>query len=167
SVPLFAISVALTKNDKTILGIVYEVNLDECFYAFEGGGAFLNSKKISVSKVEKLKDSLLATGFPNVNYSRLENYMKHLEFLFGNTHGVRRLGSAATDLAYVACGRYDGFYEYDLSPWDVAAGAFIAEQAGGKVSDFKGGDNFIFGKEIIASNNLIFREFLEITKKYF
>lgn len=167
SVPLFAISVALTKNDKTILGIVYEINLDECFYAFEGGGAFLNSKKISVSKVEKLKDSLLATGFPNVNYSRLENYMKHLEFLFGNTHGVRRLGSAATDLAYVACGRYDGFYEYDLSPWDVAAGAFIAEQAGGKVSDFKGGDNFIFGKEIIASNNLIFREFLEITKKYF
>ncbi|MFA6924151.1 MAG: inositol monophosphatase family protein [Bacteroidales bacterium] len=167
SVPLFAISVALTKNNKTILGVVYEINLDECFYAFEGGGAFLNDNKINVSKVAKLKDSLLATGFPNVNYSHLEKYMKHLEYLFRNTHGVRRLGSAATDLAYVACGRYDGFYEYNLSPWDVAAGAYIVEQAGGKVSDFKGGKNYVYGKEIIATNNFIFEELLDTTTKYF
>ena len=147
SVPLYAISIALMKNDKTILGVVYEPNLDECFYATENNGAFLNNNLIKVSKTEKLKDSLLATGFPNVDYSRLEDYMKHLKHIFENTHGVRRLGSAATDLAYVACGRYDGFYEYNLSPWDVAAGAFIVKQAGGFVTDFNHGENYIFGKK--------------------
>ena len=84
-----------------------------------------------------------------------------------NSHGVRRLGSAATDLVYVACGRFEAFYEYGLSPWDVAAGAFIVQQAGGKVSDFKGEKNYIFGKEITASNNLVFDEFLTSIKQYF
>jgi myo-inositol-1(or 4)-monophosphatase len=87
--------------------------------------------------------------------------MKSLEFFFTQTHGVRRLGSAATDLAYVACGRYDAFYEYDLNAWDVAAGGFLVRQAGGLVGDFRGRNDFIFGREIVASNNSIFKEFQE------
>ncbi len=90
-----------------------------------------------------------------------------LEYFFKHSHGVRRLGSAATDLAYVASGRVDAFYEYSLHPWDVAAGAFIVQQAGGKVSDFSGGNNYLHGKEIIATNNFIYNEFLSLIKNFF
>ena len=93
--------------------------------------------------------------------------MGSLEYLFFNSHGVRRLGSAAIDLAYVACGRYDAFYEYNLNPWDVAAGAIIVLEAGGKVSDFKGGKNFLYGREVIASNKILHNEFQNIIEKYF
>ena len=93
--------------------------------------------------------------------------MGTLEYLFQNSHGVRRIGSAATDLAYVACGRFDSFYEYNLNPWDVAAGALIVKEAGGQVSDFKGGSKYLFGREIIASNNNTHKEFLALINKYF
>jgi myo-inositol-1(or 4)-monophosphatase len=155
-----AVSIALQENNETILGVVYEISNAECFYAIKGKPAFLNGKKIHVSNINKLNDSLLATGFPYYDYNRLLQFMKSLEFLMQNSHGIRRLGSAATDLAYVACGRFEGFYEYGLSPWDVAAGAFIVERAGGKVADFNGKDNYIFGKEIISANSDIFAEFL-------
>lgn len=161
-----AISIALQKNNKTVLGVVYEHALDECFYAWKNGGAFLNNKRIHVSKVNILSESLIATGFPYNDFSRLNPFMKSLEHFMYNTHGVRRLGSAATDLVYVACGRFEAFYEYSLHPWDVAAGALIVEEAGGQVSDFSGGDNYLFGKEIIASNSLINKEFSEAVKKY-
>ena len=92
--------------------------------------------------------------------------MQSLEYLFVHSHGVRRIGSAATDLAYVACGRFDAFYEYSLNPWDVAAGSLIIQQAGGKVTDFKGGNNYIFGGEIIASNSYIQQEFSKIVQNY-
>ena len=160
----FAISIALQQNEKTIAGIVYEINLDECFYAYKNGGAFLNNKAISVSKAKKVKDSLIATGFPYYDYSRIDNFMKSLNYFIQNSHGVRRLGSAATDLVYVACGRLEAFYEYSLSPWDVAAGAFIVQEAGGNVCDFNGTDNWLFGKEIIASNPFVYDEFLDIVK---
>ncbi|OFX24194.1 MAG: inositol monophosphatase [Bacteroidetes bacterium GWA2_31_9] len=163
--PPFAISVALMQNNKTVIGIVYEVMLEECFYAFEGGEAYLNGKQISVSKTEKVTNSLIATGFPYYNYDRIKPFLETLDYFMRNSHGIRRIGSAATDLAYVACGRFDSFYEYSLSPWDVAAGAFIVEKAGGKVSYFSGGSNYIFGKEIIATNSLVFDEFLEILRK--
>lgn len=145
--------------------LYYEVMLEECFYAFEGGEAYLNGKPITVSKTEKVTNSLIATGFPYYNYDRIKPFLETLDYFMRNSHGIRRIGSAATDLVYVACGRFDSFYEYSLSPWDVAAGAFIVEKAGGKVSDFSGGDNYIFGKEIIATNSLIFDEFLEVLKK--
>jgi len=160
-----AISIALQKKNKTILGVVYELAHNECFYAIENEPAYCNGKEIKVSETCKVNNSLIATGFPYYDYQYLSEYMKTLEYFMKHSHGLRRLGSAATDLAYVACGRFDAFYEYGLSPWDVAAGAFIVERAGGKVGDFNGKENFIYGKEIIASNNLIFNELLETIKK--
>jgi myo-inositol-1(or 4)-monophosphatase len=166
-VPCYCISVALMLRESLIMGVVYEINLDECFYAFENGGAFLNGKKISVSETGELKRSLLATGFPYSDYHRMQEYMKVFDHFMYSTHGLRRLGSAAVDLVYVACGRFEGFYEYGLNAWDVAAGAFIVSQAGGKVSDFSGGRNYVFGKEIIATNSGIFEEFLTVVKERF
>ncbi len=166
-IPCYAISIALMRNEELILGVIYEINLDECFYAWEGSKAFLNGKEIHVSKAASLADSLIATGFPYYDYSKMENYMKLFNYFMKHTHGLRRLGSAATDLAYVACGRFDGFYEYSLQPWDVAAGAFIVKQAGGKVKDFNGNNNYIFGKEIVAGNGECFDEFLNTVKEHF
>ncbi|HEY0031123.1 MAG TPA: inositol monophosphatase family protein [Bacteroidia bacterium] len=166
-IPCFAISIALMRNQDLIMGVIYEINLDECFYAWEGSKAYLNGKEITVSKVSRLSDSLLATGFPYYDYGRMDEYMELFKHFMKTTHGLRRLGSAATDLAYVACGRFDGFYEYSLQAWDVAAGAFLVQQAGGKVTDFKGGKNFIFGKEMVAGNSLFFDEFLDAVQKHF
>lgn len=166
-IPCYAISIALMKKNKVIMGVVYEINFDECFYAWEGSDAFMNGNRINVSQAEKLSDSLIATGFPYYDYHLMKEYLDLFSHFMKHTHGLRRLGSAATDLAYVACGRFEGFYEYSLQPWDVAAGAFIVQQAGGKVSDFKGGENYIFGKEIIASNTAVFSEFSDAVKLYF
>jgi myo-inositol-1(or 4)-monophosphatase len=166
-IPCFAISIALMRNQELIMGVIYEINFDECFYAWEGSKAYLNGKEISVSKIDKVSDSLIATGFPYYDYSRLNEYMELFKHFMKNTHGLRRLGSAATDLAYVACGRFEGFYEYCLQPWDVAAGAFIVKQAGGKVTDFKGEENYIFGREIVAGNSTFFPEFLNDVKQFF
>lgn len=161
----YAISIALKENDELVIGVIYEIGLDECFYSWKGGQAFLNDQVINVSTATRVSDSLIATGFPYSNYSRMGAFMESLNYFMKNSHGLRRLGSAATDLAYVACGRLDSFYEYDLKPWDVAAGAFLVEQAGGKVSDFNGGNNYLFGKEIVASNSSIFEEFSDIVKQ--
>jgi myo-inositol-1(or 4)-monophosphatase len=165
--PCFSVSIALMRDKELVMGVIYEINLDECFYAWENSKAFLNGKEISVSKAPTLSDTLLATGFPYYDYGKMEEYLGLLSYFMKNTHGLRRLGSAATDLAYVACGRFDGFYEYCLKPWDVAAGAFLVQQAGGKVTDFKGEDNYIFGKEIVAGNDACFNEFLGKVKEYF
>lgn len=165
--PCYCISIALMKNQKLVMGVIYEINLDECFYAWKDSPAYLNNKEIKVSSIDKLKNSLLATGFPYTNFDRMEPYMEVFDFCMRNSHGLRRLGSAAVDMAYVAAGRFEGFYEYGLNAWDVSAGAFIIERAGGKVSDFSGGENYVFGKEIIATNAAIFNEFLEVVKKKF
>ena len=110
--------------------------------------------EIQVSTNENLQESLMATGFPYFDFEKLARYMELLKNFMPKTHGFRRMGSAAIDLVYVACGRFDGFFEYNLSPWDVAAGALIVQRAGGIVTDFKGSDNFVFGKEILAGNKL-------------
>ncbi len=157
--PPVAVSIALMEDNNVVAGVVYELFLDECFYAWKGSDAFLNGRKIEVSKTAGLNNCLIATGFPYSNFDRMKSFMDSLAFFFTNTHGVRRLGSAATDLAYVACGRYDGFYEYNLNPWDVAAGAFIVQQAGGKNADFKGTADYLFGREIVSANKNSFEEF--------
>ncbi len=162
--PPYAISVGLLADDEIVLGVIYEVALRECFYAWKGSSAYLNGKVIHVSKVDKVNDSLVATGFPYTDFSHLSHFMETVRFFMENSHGLRRLGSAATDIAYVACGRFEAFYEYGLSPWDVAAGILIVKQAGGRVSDFKGGKDYLFGGEIVISNELIFDEFLEDVK---
>lgn len=166
-VPCYAISVALMRDEQLVIGVVYEVNLDECFYAFENGGAYLNGKKITVSEAPDLKHALLATGFPYSDYHRMQPYMQVFDHFMYNTHGLRRLGSAAVDLVYVACGRFEGFYEYGLNAWDVAGGAIIVLEAGGSVSDFSGGSNYVFGKEIIATNKKVYDEFLAVVKEKF
>lgn len=161
--PIYAISLALMQDDKIILGIVNEINRDECFYAIRGEKAFLNEKEIAVSTVRELKHSLLATGFPYYDFDQMQTYLQILNDFMQQTHGLRRMGSAAVDLAYVACGRLEGFFEYNLNAWDVAAGAFIVQQAGGKVTDFKGGNDYIFGREIMAACE-IHEEMLAVIK---
>lgn len=157
-IPLFSISIALQEDGKTVIGVVYEINQDECFYAWKDGNAFLNGNPIHVSSTNSLSDSLIATGFPYYDFSRLKPYLSFFEYLLKNTRGIRRLGSAAVDLAYVACGRFEAFYEYGLHPWDVAAGAFIVVQAGGQLSGFDGSDDVVFGKDILATNTLVHKE---------
>jgi myo-inositol-1(or 4)-monophosphatase len=166
-IPVFSISVALQWKGETIMGIVYEVNQDECFYAWKSGGAYLNSKPISVRKSETLADALIATGFPYYDYDKVPGYLKILEAMMRKTRGIRRLGSAAVDLAYVACGRFDAFFEYSLNPWDVAAGAFIVQEAGGKVTDFKGGNDYLHGREIVATSAAVEQEFFGYIKDAF
>lgn len=157
----YAISIALEDKNEIILGVVYEIGLDECFYTWKGAPAYLNGNEIFVSKAKTVSDSLIAMGFPYSDYSKMSGFMNSLDYFMKNSHGLRRLGSAATDLAYVACGRFEGFYEYGLKPWDVAAGAFLVQQAGGVSCDFSGGNNYIYGQEIVSSNSSIFSEFKE------
>ncbi len=167
SIPVYAVSIALAKDNDIILGVVYEVNRNECFYAWQEGGAWLNETSIHVSSTAEVSNALVATGFPYYDYNRLNEYMELLQHFMHHSRGVRRLGSAAVDLAYVACGRFEGFYEYGLNAWDVAAGAFIVEEAGGVVNDFKGGRNFVFGREIVATGANIHPDFQTLVQKYF
>lgn len=162
----FAISIALSHQGRIILGVVHELSFDEMFYALEGTGAYKNGEKIRVSQAPTIGESIVATGFPYNDFSRLQPYMESLEYFMRNSHGIRRFGSAATDLCYTACGRFEAFYEYSLKPWDVAAGSFIVRQAGGKVADFSGGDQYIFNQEMVAGSHHIFDEFLHHIQRY-
>ena len=165
--PCYAVSVALEIEEEIEIGIVYEVNNDECFYAWKNGGAFLNGQPIQVSKTNCFSNSLIATGFPYHDFRLETPYFKVFHTFMKNTRGIRRFGAAAVDLAYVACGRFDAFYEYGLNVWDVAAGVLIVQEAGGKVFDFRGGNDYLFGGEMIASNNEIVNEVLKIVKEEF
>ncbi|MCF8232257.1 MAG: inositol monophosphatase [Bacteroidales bacterium] len=160
-IPSYSISIALRRKEKTIMGVVYEPNADECFYSWEGHPAYLNEKEIQVSTSETMEDSLIATGFPYEKDETMDSYLKVLKDILMVSHGIRRLGSAAVDLVYVACGRFEAFYEIGLHSWDVAAGAFIVQQAGGKVTDFSSGDNYVFGRQILASNSYIHEQMLK------
>lgn len=162
----YAISVALTKDGEPVVGVVHEAGGNETFTAWLGGGAWLNGKRINVSSADKVADSLIATGLPYNNFSRLDKYMDCLSYFCRVSHGIRRFGSAAVDLSYVACGRFEAFYEYDLKPWDIAAGAIILREAGGKISDFSGKETSLTGSEIAAANRFVFPEFLEIVSKF-
>jgi len=160
ALPIFAISVGLEYQGEIVLGIIESVYLQETFYASKGGGAFKNGTPIQVSDRPKLSDSLLATGFPYYDFDRSPDYLQVLGNFMRKSRGIRRYGAAAIDLAYVACGVFDGFFEYSLHPWDVAAGIILVKEAGGKISDFEGGSNYLEGKEIVASNPLIHQPIL-------
>ena len=152
--PFFAVSMGLADADTTVAGLVYNPVLDEMFTAVRGAGAWLNGQPIRVSTQDQIAASLLATGFPS--RKRHENPNIHFYQYFSlNSHGMRRLGSAALDLCYTACGRFEGFWEFNLQPWDVAAGRLIVTEAGGRVSDMLGQAHHLLSPEILASNGTL------------
>lgn len=161
-----SVSIALREGDEIVLGVVYEVGLDELFYAWKGSAAYLNGQEISVSTSANPADTLIGTGFPYTYFDRIDDYIEAMKELMKTTRGLRRLGSAAVDLAYVACGRFDAFYEHALHAWDVAAGAFIIQQAGGKITDFNGGTDWLFGGEIVAASANFFDSFYTTVHHY-
>lgn len=149
-IPVFSISVALVKEEEAILGIVYEVVGDEMFTAVKSSGAFLNGKKINVSNAEKVEDVVFATGFPYKKEHLTQAHFSTLKNVLENTRGIRRIGSAAVDLCFVACGRFGVYYETSLNPWDVAAGGLIVLEAGGKVSTIQKKNHWLSGESILA-----------------
>jgi myo-inositol-1(or 4)-monophosphatase len=160
--PVFCVSIALECKGETILGVVYDPMRDELFTAERNGGAALNGRPIRVSKTDELMQSLLSTGFPyDIKTSKLTN-LDHWANFAMNAQALRRDGAAALDLCYVACGRYDGFWELNLSPWDTAAGALIVEEAGGRVTDFSGNAFSNYKPQVLASNGLIHDRMMEV-----
>ena len=157
--PVFCISMALEHRGTRVAAVVYDPTRDELFSAEKGGGAYLNESRVKVSTIDRLAESLVATGFPS--YKRHKNpniYFYHQITL--RSHGVRRAGSAALDLCSVAAGRFDGFWEFNLNPWDTAGGVLILEEAGGRVTDFSGGPFQIDSRQTLASNGRIHEELL-------
>ncbi len=163
--PPFAVSIGLMERDEIVLGVVYEITRDECFYAWKGSNAMLNGKDIRVSEASTTEEALIVTGFPYGEIKHTDEFVETIKYFMANSHGIRRTGSAATDLSYVAAGRFEAFWEIGLSPWDVAAGSIILRQAGGNVTDFRGNNNFLFSGEIVATNSNYFIEFQSIIKK--
>ncbi len=166
-IPLFAVSVGILEDNQPIAGVIYDAVHKEMFTAEKGGGAFLNKRKIEVTKVGRLANALMATGIPFRARDRFDEYLASFKTISLGSAGMRRGGSAALDLAYVACGRYDGFWEMDLSPWDIAAGAVLLEEAGGKISDLWGTKDYFKNGDTLASNALIHHELKEITSRIF
>ena len=160
--PWFCTSLALEVEGEIVLGIVYNPVLKECFSAIKEKGAFLNQKPIRVSQTKELGKALLATGFPYDIQQNPEPVMTRFRNMIMHARGVRRAGSAALDLCYIACGRFDGFWEERLHPWDTAAGMLIVQEAGGRVSDFSNNFYSIYGKEILATNGFLHRDMLKI-----
>jgi myo-inositol-1(or 4)-monophosphatase len=152
--PVFCVSMGLDYRGSRIAGVIYDPTRDELFAAEQGSGAYLNQQRIHVSKTAKLSECLLGTGFPSHKRHQNPNIFFYHQLTL-HTHGVRRAGSAALDLCCVACGRYDGFWEFNLNPWDTAAGVLIVQEAGGMVTDFKGGPFQLHSRETMASNGLV------------
>lgn len=159
--PHFAVSIGLKQRGRLFLGVIYDPLRDEMFAAARGEGATLNNRKIRVSSRLSLDNALLATGVPFRSNQNLELYLETLRVLIPGTAGVRRFGSAALDLAWVACGRYDGFWELGLQEWDLAAGALIIQEAGGLVGDLQGGSEHLVHGNLLAANPKVFKEMLQ------
>lgn len=162
SIPICCVSIAVKHKNELLLGVVYNPILNELFFAEKGKGAFLNDKPISVSEKSEFKKACLVTGFPYKWPKTYEHPIKVFERFIMEGLPVRRLGSAAIDLCWVACGRFDGFWEYNLNPWDIAAGYLIVLEAGGKVSNFDGDPYSVFDKETLATNGLIHKDMLSV-----
>ncbi len=168
--PVYCVSVALVDGDDPIVAVVYDPNRDECFTATKGGGAALNGRTMRCSDCGALQHALIATGFPHWDFTRMPDYLKALTSFAKGTRGLRRMGSAAIDLAYVACGRFDAFFEYSLQPWDIAAGLLLVTEAGGNVSDFNGGTDpgvLLSGKETYAAAPGITSEGISVIRDAF
>ncbi|MGF7009087.1 inositol monophosphatase family protein [Aminobacter sp. BE322] len=164
-IPVFSISIALERQGQIVAAVVYNPAMDELYTAERGGGAFLNDRRLRVSGRTKLTDAVIGCGVPHLGRGHHGNFLLELRNVMAEVAGVRRLGSAALDLAYVAAGRMDGFWETALSPWDVAAGILLVREAGGFVSDGKGGQDMLEGGSIVVGNELIHKALLKTLKK--
>jgi myo-inositol-1(or 4)-monophosphatase len=164
--PVYCVSVALWVNQKPKAGVVIEVTRDEEFSAVEGEGAWLNGKAIQVSKTKNQRDGFVGTGFPYDDLSLVDSYLGLFKVLMKELQGIRRPGSAAFDLCCVACGRFDGFYEYSLHIWDLAAASLIIKEAGGVVTDWNGGEGWPFGQRMIAGNEHIHGYLLKMIQEH-
>jgi len=159
--PFFCVSIGVMCEGEMKMGVVYDPTRDELFTAEAGKGAFLNGKKIRVSSASKVMDSIIGTGF-SYDPKRRSEVLPYFENVIKHAQAIRRAGSAALDLSYVACGRFDGFWEFGLNPWDISAGLLLIQEAGGKISKMSGGPSSIHDKEIVASNGNIHQELLNI-----
>lgn len=163
--PFFSVSIGLEMDGEIMLGAVHAPVFDELYYAKKGGGAFLNGSRISVSSTDELRKSFLGTGFPYDVRENVDSYLRYFRQFVSRSYSIRRPGSASIDLCYLAAGRFDGFWELKLHPWDVAAGSLIVREAGGKVTDFKGQPYSIYSEEILASNGLIHEQMLQVIRE--
>ena len=161
--PCFAVTLALEHDGEVGVGVTFDPTRGELFAAEKGNGATLNGKSINVSSTERLSESLICTGFP-YDFKRKDDFARHLTAFLLSSRGVRRDGSAAIDLAYVACGRFDGFWEEGLNPWDMAAGKLLIEEAGGWITDYSGESFSIYHPPVVASNGRVHNEMLAILR---
>jgi len=164
--PIYCVSVALWENREAKVGVVIEINRDEEFMAVKGEGSWLNGEKISVSEKDNYKQAFIATGFPYNDLTLIDPYLKLFRHLMQQLQGIRRPGAASFDLCCVACGRFDGFFEYSLHAWDVAAAALIIQEAGGVVTNWTGGNDWLFGERIVTGNKAIQQYLLEQIESY-
>ncbi len=165
--PAFCVSIGLAREGRLVVGVVFDPWRDETFHGLRGQGAFLNRRPIRVASRRRVADCLIATGFPFRIRGRLTPYLRSFRAVFLRSSGIRRAGSAALDLAYTACGRLDGFWEMGLSSWDMAAGALLMTEAGGRVSDFAGGDTYMTRGSIVAANPAIHRQLVRLLTPIF
>ena len=159
--PHFAVSIALRQRDEIIVGVVYDPNRNELFSAEKGRGARFNDTRMRVSGQMGLRQALLGTGIPYQHHDHVDQYVKTLGILIKDTAGIRRAGAASLDLAYVACGRLDGFWEYGLRIWDIAAGVLLVTEAGGRVGDLSGGENHLDTGDTLAASPKVYEEMVE------
>ncbi len=166
-IPVYAVSIGMAVKGKITVGVVYSPETEEMFWAEKGKGAYLNNHPIQVSKKNIMEDVIIATGFPFKIKENLDLYLNQFKKLFLQSSGIRRMGSAAVDLAYTACGIIDGFWEMKLNPWDVAAGSLLIQEAGGKVTDFEGEETYLEFGNIAAGNPFVHGKIIEVTKSRF
>lgn len=159
--PFFSVSIAVRVKNRIEHGVVYDPLRHECFMASKGAGARLDDRRIRVSKQTKLSESIIGTGIPVRNIAHADRYLPSLHALFGKCASIRRTGSAALDLAYVAAGRLDGFWEFGLRPWDIAAGCLLIREAGGLVSDSEGAENYMKNGDVVAGTPKVFKTLLQ------
>ncbi|WP_028455844.1 inositol monophosphatase family protein [Chitinilyticum litopenaei] len=165
-VPQYAVSIALEHKGIITQAVIYDPNRNDLFTATRGVGAFLNDRRIRVSKVRELSDALVGTGFPYTHFNNLENYLNIFRDMAQKAGGVRRPGAASLDLAWVACGRFDGFFEFDLKPHDIAAGSLIVQEAGGLVTDLNGEEKFMESGDILCGTPKVFGQMLQVIRSH-
>ena len=164
--PQFAVSIGLQIKGVLNLAVIYDPTRNELFTATRGNGAHLNDRRLRVSKQTRLQESLIGTGFPYRDFTYLDDYLKMFRELLPKTAGLRRPGCASLDLAYVAAGRYDGFWEAGLKPWDIAAGVLLIQEAGGLVTDFDGGENYMATGNVVGGNPKVFSQLLQVIQPH-